>query len=176
MERGRKPTPAAMLKLQGSYRATRHARRQVEPRADGELADIAPPAWMTMSQKRHWRQILKDAPKGILRRADRRMFINYVVLTDRFETAARTQNQIDARTTTPLLARGAVGAVISPYIRIMDRCTLLMTQLGAELGFSPTARARLGRPEQQHPADDGGVWAELRRFPRLPVIEGGNPG
>lgn len=101
------------------------------------------------------------------------MFINYVVLADRFETAARTQNQIDAGTTTPLLARGAVGAVISPYIRIMDRCIPLMTQLGAELGFSPTARARLGQSEEQHEADDGGDWAELKRFPRFPVIESG---
>jgi hypothetical protein len=57
-----------MLKLQGSYRATRHARRLVEPRADGELAH---------------------------------------------------------------------------------------------------------RPEEQNPANDGGVWAELRRFSRFPVIGSG---
>jgi P27 family predicted phage terminase small subunit len=167
MQRGRKPKPVAVLQLEGAYRTSRHARRRAEPEGGGELADVRPPEWMTASQKRVWRQILKDAPKGILRKADRTTFRNYVIAAERFETAARMQNQLDETATTPLLLKGSAGLMISPYIRVMDRTTIIMTQLGAELGFTPTARARLGQPQPREPSEDNAAWAELGRFPRL---------
>jgi hypothetical protein len=99
------------------------------------------------------------------------MFLNYVIAAERFEAAARAQNKLDETASAPLLVRGSAGAMISHYCKIMDRCTLLMTQLGAELGFSPTARARLGQPQaKREPAGDSDAWATLRRFP---VIDGG---
>jgi P27 family predicted phage terminase small subunit len=168
MQRGRKPKPIAVHRLEGTLVTTRHRQRQFEPKAAGELADVRPPAWMTASQKRVWRQILKDAPKGVLRKADRQMFRNYVIAAERFERAARMQNTLDATSAAPLLTRGSAGVVmISPYIKIMNRETLIMTQLGAELGFSPTARARLGQPQPHEPSEDNAAWAQLGRFPRL---------
>jgi P27 family predicted phage terminase small subunit len=173
MQRGRKPKPIAVHRLQGTLSTTRHRHRQAEPKAEGELADVRPPEWMTPGQKRVWRQILKDAPKGVLRKADRQMFRNYVIAAERFEVAARMQNKLDATAPAPLLTKGSAGVMISPYIKIMNRETIIMTQLGAELGLSPTARARLGQPQSHEPREHDANWSALRRFP---VIAGGKTG
>ena len=163
MRTGRKPKPIAVHRMQGTFSATRHRHRKAEPKGGGELAQVRPPEWMTASQKRVWRQLIKDSPKGVLRNADRTMFRNFVVAAERFERAARMQNQMDATQTAQLLVKGTAGAaMISPYIRIMNRETIIMTQLGAELGFTPTARARLGQP--QEPRDEEDVWGELGRL------------
>jgi P27 family predicted phage terminase small subunit len=165
MQRGRKPKPVAQLKLEGTYDGSRHRRRQCEPAAEGDLADVDPPAWLTAEQKRAWRQTIKDAPKGVLKRADRQLFLSYVVAVARFELAVRTQNQLDAAGTTPLLTRSSTGtAMLSPYLRAMNQASALMVQLGAELGFSTSARARLGQPAEREPQDDP-VWSTLRKFP-----------
>jgi P27 family predicted phage terminase small subunit len=170
MQRGRKPKPIAMHRLQGTVVTTRHRHRQAEPKASGELADVRPPEWMTPAQKRVWREILKDAPRGVLFKADRTTFRNYVIASERFERAARMQNQIDETASAQLLTKGSAGPMISPYIRIMNRETIIMTSLGSELGFSPTARARLGQPQPHEPAEGHDRWSTLRRFP---VIAGG---
>jgi phage terminase small subunit len=43
--------------------------------------------------------------------------------------------------------RGTPAVLVSPYVRIMNQATLLMNTLQAELGFTPSARARLGVPD-----------------------------
>jgi P27 family predicted phage terminase small subunit len=146
---------------------TRHKRRAQEPIAEGELAAVAPPAWLSDNQRRLWGELLADAPKGLLRRADQRLFSEYVVLVDYFERAAQAQNELDAGSSAPLLMRGQTAS-ISAYIRVVTRLVPLLNQLQSELGYSPTARARLGVPASplqpvEAPKDD--AWASLRRFP-----------
>jgi len=46
-----------------------------------------------------------------------------------------------------MLMRGQPSVVVSPYIRVMNQATVLMNTLQAELGFTPSARARLGVPD-----------------------------
>jgi P27 family predicted phage terminase small subunit len=162
MKTGRPPKPISLHRLEGTYNATRHAGRQHEPCAEGELAEVAPPEWMTAEQQRIWREVVAEAPKGILRRADRRLMINYVALAERFETAAKTQIALDAGKTAPLLVKGTAGTSVSPYIRIMNHCIALMTQLQGEMGFTPSARARLGTPAPPVEAAEG--FAVLRRI------------
>jgi phage terminase small subunit len=44
---------------------------------------------------------------------------------------------------------------ISPYVRIMNHCVLLMTKLQSEMGFTPSARASLdvaSLPAREEPA------------------------
>jgi P27 family predicted phage terminase small subunit len=87
------------------------------------------------------------ATRGLLRRSDRQLFTNYVVLADRFERAAVAQNALDTGASSPMLTRRSPAVTISPYIRIMNQATMLMNALQAELGFTPSARARLGVPD-----------------------------
>jgi phage terminase small subunit len=99
---------------------------------------------MTDNQRRLWGELLADAPHGLLRRSDRQLFTNYVVLADRLERAAVAQNALDAVAAAPMLMQPA--GTVSPYIRIMNQATMLMNALQGELGFTPSARARMGVP------------------------------
>jgi hypothetical protein len=118
--RGRPPKPIVIHRLEGTYDASRHARRAREPQADGALADCPAPAWMSENEQRLWTELLADAPKGLRRRTDRQLFTNYAVLADRFERAAIAQNALDAGSAAPMLVRGSPAVTVSPYIRIMN--------------------------------------------------------
>jgi phage terminase small subunit len=175
MPRGRPRKPVHLLKLAGTYRPSRHRDREHESPAPGDLPDLAPPAWLTPAQRKIWLEVLADAPAGVLRKIDGRMFGQYCALSERLEVALRAQARLDempAASDLPLLVRGPNGARESPYIRLIDRTILALTRLAAELGFTPVARARLGTSkEPTDPGVEGDTWAVLRRFPR--AIEGG---
>jgi phage terminase small subunit len=178
MPRGRPRKPIHLLKLAGTYRPSRHRNREHEPAAPGDLAALAPPAWLSPRQRQIWFELLADAPGGVLRKIDGRMLAQYCVLSERLEVALGGQARLDAMpasTELPLLVRAPNGVRESPYLRLIDRTIVALTRLSAELGFSPVSRARLGAAEQ--PAVPAGAgddrWGVLRRFP---VIEGGKSG
>jgi P27 family predicted phage terminase small subunit len=171
--RGPKPKPVDLHRLEGTYQRVRHDKRAVEPAAPGDLAEIQPPAWLTERQREIWGDVVKRAPKGILKAIDRELVAAYVELVDRHQRAAEGQARIDSGEGLPLLVRGTSGLAPSPYLRIMDQATLLMVRLSSEFGFSPAARAGLGQPEGASPPDADGTWSVLRRFP---VIDGGKTG
>ena len=152
-----------------NFVTTRHRPRQVEPKAEGELAKVKPPVWMNREPERTLARNHQGCAKGVLRRAARQTFINYVVSAERFERggAGANPDRCGGFYTT---ARGADHLALYPD---HDECAALMTRLGAELGFSPTARARLGQP--QAPPDtsgDNSAWASLKRFPVIAVGKG----
>ena|SRR5215472_2970007 len=64
-KRGLRPKPAALHKIGGYYRASRHGG---EPEAPGEL--ISPPAWLDRRQRRRFAELLRLSPKNILRPVD----------------------------------------------------------------------------------------------------------
>jgi P27 family predicted phage terminase small subunit len=170
----RRPKPVDLHRLEGTYQSVRHARRAIEPAAEGDLGEIMPPKWLTERQRAIWRDVVKRAPRGILRAIDAELVGAYCELVDRHQRAAEAQARLDAGEGLPLVVRGASGLVPSPYLRIMNQATLLMVRLSSEFGFSPAGRAGLGRPERPPPpGEDGGTWSVLRRFP---VIDGGKAG
>jgi P27 family predicted phage terminase small subunit len=171
MPRGRPPKPVSLHRLEGTFDASRHARRAAEPAAPGELAGMRPPEWMTKRQRVIWSSVLGRAPKGLLRAIDYEVFAQYIELVDRYERAIAAQAQLDARNPeAPMLVKGSTGVVMSPYIRIIDRTVLLMARLQSELGFTPVGRARLGEPDKPREPTGSDSWGVLRTFP---VIQGG---
>ena len=137
--------PVALHRLHGTYQPSRHAYRAHEPEALGELAEVKPPSWLNTGQKRIWREVISDAPRGILQRADFRMFVNYIVLADSLETAVKAQNKVKQLV-------DADGKP-SPYLRIIRQTVEVMTRLQAEMGFTPVARSRLGTPLPSAPPE-----------------------
>lgn len=115
-----------------------------EAQAPGLLSETRLPAWMDKCRRQIWREVLADAPFGLLRRIDRQLLVNYVELVARHETAAMAQRKLNKVATPPLLTEGSEHAVISPYVRIMNHCVMLMTRLQNEMGFTPTSRVSLG--------------------------------
>lgn len=126
----------ALLKLQGTYNATRHARRKHEPTAGGEIGE--PPKWLTRRQLALWRQIAKAAAAAnLLGTIDRSLFINFVLLAD--------------------AQRDMVGD--PKELRLTG---MALARIGGELGFTPVSRAKLGRPEPYPIASETERWGDLK--------------
>jgi P27 family predicted phage terminase small subunit len=155
MPKGRPPLPISLHRLQASYQPFRHDARALEPEAAGQLNDTKPPWWFSGSQRRRWKELIEIAPKEILRRADRELAVQYIVKLDRFHRAARAQNKL------PLLQD---NGTVSSYLRLERQLSERLQSLGAELGLSPTSRARLGSRAPK-PEEGTDVWSDLQRPP-----------
>ncbi len=164
---GPRPKPTSLLKIQGTFRPVRHASRDPEVEAPGELAAKVPPEWMTATQREFWTETLLDAPKDILRRIDWAQFAGYVEVWDRYVRLVQAQQRLDKGLALPFLVKGASGApALSPYLRQMNQCLILLARYAGELGFSPAARAALGRPADDRDDAANDEWTALRK-PRL---------
>ena len=168
MKRGPKPKPTVLHRLEGTYQATRHgARTTVEVTPEGELSERNPPEWMTESQKGHWRRIIANVPYGILRNLDMETFGNYIVTWDRFQRACEAQNRLDEGKIYPFVRRGPNGSPVeSAFIGIMNRSSLLLIRYAAEMGFTPSARARLASDgfEPAKPEQPANSWSRIGNF------------
>ena len=143
--RGRKPIPVTLLKARGTFRKHRHAKRAAEPAAAGDL--LLAPEWLSPRQRKIWDDAIAVAPGGLLRAIDQGLMAAFVVALDHHRTAVTQQTKLDADGA----GRPPGTQAPSPYFRIACQTADLIVRYGAELGFSPTARARLGMPA---PADD----------------------
>lgn len=157
-----RPKPVSVLKMPGTFHPSRHAGREVEVEAPGELSSKPPPEWMTTAQREFWTETLLDAPKDILRRIDWVLFAAYCEVWDRYTRLVKAQQRLDTGLDLPFLVKGSAGPVISPYLRSMNQALILLARYSAELGFSPAARASLGRPADDDRGDRADEWMALR--------------
>jgi len=163
---GRRPKPVKLHKLQGTFNVTRH-RGRIEPQASGDLSSKPPPDFFTDTQRELWTDALLDAPAGVLARIDWGLLVAYIETLDRYFRAIEAQRALDRGQQLPFLTKGKNGPITSPFIRIMNHCIALNARLAAEMGFTPSGRARIGAlrgiaDEAPQAADD--AWAQMRQF------------
>jgi P27 family predicted phage terminase small subunit len=134
--KGRKPIPTALADLHGRPRHNKAPRS--EPKPVGDLDE--PPAWMTDDQKDGWRYAIQHASPGLLKRIDRSALTAWVIAEDIHRQAVIMQ------AASPLLIKAPKTGVLmqSLYLPIINRQALIMLKAASELGFSPTARPRIG--------------------------------
>ena len=121
---------------------------------------------MVQRQRKVWFGLLPDVPRNLLYRIDIQAFASYVELIVRHRDAVLMQRQPDRNSQLPLIIKTRQGHVISPYVRIIDRCVLLMRALQQEFGFTPSARARIIMADaSSEPADEWGQLYQLRVLP-----------
>ena len=130
--------PVALHRLEGTYQPVRHAHREHEPHAPGQLADVEPPDFLTPSQKRLWNTLIHQAPQRVLRAGDWALFTAFVVQVDVLAEAT------EARAGAPLVDGDGKPAAL---LRLSRQTTEMIRLLAGELGYSPAARARLGSPQ-----------------------------
>ncbi len=158
--RGRPPKPTKILRLQGTFQPSRHTKR-VDPAPPGDLAQMAPPDWMDEEQKAEWARVLPDVPPGVLKRINWQMYATFIEQVIRHRRAVIAQHKIDANSAQPFLLRGPNGVYVSPYIGIINRASDKLLRLANELGFTPSARARLiAQPEDED--ENANDWGALR--------------
>jgi P27 family predicted phage terminase small subunit len=150
--RGRKPKPTYLRVLDGN--AGRRPQNQDEPAPAGALDELAPPDHLTEAQKRIWRDALKNAPPGLLRKLDWAVFEQWVVHHANFLDAAAKVSS-----TGQLIKKGD-GWDWNPYMSIMNKQSALALKCAAELGFTPSSRTRV-KVEKPKPGK-GSAFADLK--------------
>jgi P27 family predicted phage terminase small subunit len=159
---GQRPKPLALHKLHGTVRTSTHTD---EPEAPGELLAEAP-AWMTAAQRDAWRYAVENAPASILRRIDAGTLATWAVAYAEHREAVERQAELDASTEHPLLKQTRLGELVeSPYLRVINRSALRMLRAAEQLGFSPTARPRLGGGSGPAAAADENPWSQFAVLP-----------
>lgn len=127
--KGRKKLPVAVHILNGNP-----GKRKLnldEPKAVGAVGDA--PEWFTPLQRTYWEYALVSAPEGVLGAIDRDLLATWATLAALHEQAAvQLQDQ-------PLVVEGRQN----PLCRTISQTAQQLRMIGAELGFTPSGRARL---------------------------------
>lgn len=134
--RGRKPTPTPILKLRGSRRAK--GREGVEPIAPPGVPDI--PADLTGEAMTEWNRMIPILRNmGVLSLAERNMLHSYCRLHVQWMAAEAAIDRDGLM----------VGDRPNPMVSISRGAWDRMQKILIELGFSPTARARVHKVEKK---------------------------
>lgn len=134
--RGRKPTPTLLKAIAGNPGG--RALRTDEPMPSGELD--APPADLTPSQQRIWREAIENSPPGLLKQLDASLLRIWVVAFD----IHREASEHVARHGLIIKSPSKGVPMQNPYLPIINRQAGIMMKAAAEMGFSPSSRGRVG--------------------------------
>ena len=134
MPRGPAPTPTAVLKLRGSWRAKTRAD---EP----QPATAKPPCpqWLAPAAKREFERVAQELVElGVLAKIDMAVLAAYCQNYSRWaEAEAGIADQ-------GLIVRSPNGYPINnPFISIANEAQRQMRAFASELGLSPSARTRI---------------------------------
>lgn len=137
MALGRKPKPTGLHVLDGTFRADRHGPLPGARAPAGTAPD--PPRHLRGTALRVWRKTVQDLDQlGILDRADQGILAAYCEARAELSWAdykIRTEGRIVETSTGNIRAHPAVG--------IKNQAALRVGKFAAELGLTPSARARL---------------------------------
>lgn len=137
--KGRKPRPTHLRVLDGTRgKMADHN----QPKPDGDLFD--PPADLIPQAVPFWTEAIADAPRGLLKRLDKRALAIWATAAWAHADAAAKI----ARTAT--IVQSPSGAVYQhPALSIMNRQALIMLRAAAEMGFTPSSRTRIHLPAER---------------------------
>ena len=162
--RGRKPTPIELKLLKGNPgKRAINAKAQVLQQHEALPGD-ATPNMLLEEAKPYWDHAIAHAPRGLLRKLDIYLLAAWCNAAYRYEFNMRLAAKSDV-----IPVRGAKLAGLDPKDRpVMHnpfstaaRAYLKdMTMLAAELGFTPSSRARLGAAEIAAPSVDD-PWEQI---------------
>lgn len=149
--RGRKNKPTILRVIDGK-RDHRPINKN-EPATEWLSND--PPACLTRAQRVLWRRALRSVPPGLLGEDDKTLLMVWCVTQDHYSTAVAMQAKLDLSTEIPLLVLSKSGdSTESPYLRLMHKHAGTLVRVAAELGFSPSTRAKMSAPHRNKKESD----------------------
>lgn len=149
-KRGPKPTPKAVKRRRGTYRADRDGGAP-EP----EPAKPRRPAWLGKEAARHWSAVAAELEAmGVLARVDQvalallcQALADYLAARAVVEAAAQEG-------AVRFCAKTDMGNIIQhPAVGVMNKSWERVVKLAREFGMTPSARAGLKVPGAKAPAD-----------------------
>src|SRR6266850_891856 len=137
--RGPRPTPSAILKARGTYRADR-ARGEVR----GPRGIPRCPAGLDKRAKQCWTQLIPMLlSMGVLSRIDRNAIVRYCIFWSQWHQA----QQFVSKNGLVYPIKDGNGKVKSlaafPHVAIVSKVGLLLTKFEQEFGMTPSARTRI---------------------------------
>jgi phage terminase small subunit len=189
MPAGRKPLPTTIAELHGSpnHRNRANKREPVPPPlVDPVTASDAAPAGFTDGQRAEWEWTLANAPREMLRKIDRNLMASWCIAAD-----IANQAGVELGAKGALVDHPTRGRIIASAWRVHKEATLTMIRLAEQMGFSPTARARIFRdgwedrpvgatlvppPADPKPGEAGPLSRFIAGSPaRREALDGGRP-
>jgi phage terminase small subunit len=157
---GRPPKPAALRIVDsgGKVRARDRDRVAREPRPTRSIGPA--PKYLTSQQRSAWHQIVRAAPVGLITALDAHLVEAVAVLGMARQSLLE---QFIAGRCEPLATSADGRPVLAATLREYRRLTDSLVALSRELGFSPTARARVSMLPREAPVDP---LAEFLALPR----------
>lgn len=132
--KGRRPKPLAIHKLQGTFRADRHAELIAAPAGEPTM-----PAHLDQVAQAEWRRVVREMDAmGTLSSADASTIASHAVS---YSHAVAAEKELQRNGLVAVLPSGAVRP--SPWLKIFENATAALRQYAIELGLSPSARTRL---------------------------------
>lgn len=163
--RGRKPTPIELKLLRGNPgKRPLKANVQANQQAEAVLTD-EPPSMLLEEARSYWDYAILHAPRNLLRKLDVYLLAAWCNAAARYEHNMRLAAKSDV-----IPVRGAKLAGLdskdrpimhNPFSAAARAYLKDMTLLASELGFTPTARARLGALETESEPEN--PWLQLGR-------------
>jgi P27 family predicted phage terminase small subunit len=151
--RGRKPKPAELKIVQGTFRKDRDNPRK--PAAHGYLSD--PPEHLNEEQKQIWRQAIEDAPKALLKKIDLSNFEVWVVSYSTYRECQRLLAK-----TSQVMKTTHGNWITNPILTNMNKQAQLMLKAASEMGFTPASRSRVVAEDD---VEVDNPWARLANEP-----------
>jgi P27 family predicted phage terminase small subunit len=152
----RKPTE--QLRLAGTWRRDRHAKRRDVDGGGGDLTQ--PPPSLGEAELVIWRELQRIAPSGLLKIADSHLVERYCRATRRYRQAAE---ELGGRSLVTL------QGTLNPLAGELRRAERALTEMGEALGLSPRSRMRL---LDGIAAPEGGYAGMTSAFGELRLIRG----
>ena len=141
---GPRPKPTHLRILEGN--PGHRPLNKDEPEPNGDLVD-PPAAWGDLkpaaaaSLTRIWRETLKEAPAGLLRRLDTYVLEQYCVAVHTFREACAKVIEVGA--VIQIGPKKARQFSKNPFLSIRDQQQAILNRLQDQLGFSPASRTRV---------------------------------
>lgn len=138
--RGRKPKPTVLKQLHQSHNPINE--REPIPQSDLSVESDSAPAHFDDDMRAAWNYALENSPPGMLKAIDASVLECWVIAHCVHRRAVKAL-MTEASLVVPA-APGSAQMVQSPHLPIINRQAMIMMRAASELGFSPTARPRIG--------------------------------
>jgi P27 family predicted phage terminase small subunit len=150
---GRKPKPTHLKLVTGTARRCRLPKNEPRP----ELALPPVPSELSDDAKLEWNRVMPDLFRaGLMTRLDRAVLAAYCSAHGRWVRAERALRKLGDEGADGLLIKTAKGNVIqNPLVGVSNKAANDMAKFAAELGMSPSSRARFSvapAPSDNDPA------------------------
>ncbi len=131
---GPKRKPSAIKRAEGNRSKLGKNRIKDDVRGKGQPAC---PLYLTAEHRKKWALTLDALPDGVFSQANSAVLESFTIAWQLVEESATTIIK------TGKLIQGPNGPIHNPHLSILFRAQRELRAAGAELGLSPTARARL---------------------------------